>query len=410
MRKAYKYRIYPNQGQQEALARQFGCARVVYNWGLTERKNAYENKGQSLNYRALANRLPELKAEHEWLKEADSQVLQQKLRDLDQAYDNYFRRVKAGNRPAGYPRYKSKHSQQSIRYPQRFRLSENGKKIYLPKVGWVKVKQHRAVEGEMKNCTVTKTKSGKYFVSIQCEMELPEVVLWGEPLGVDMGLIDFATFSDLAEPAVPTPKYLRKAEEKLAKLQKKLARQKKGSKSYQRTQQRVARQHEKVANQRRDFHHKLSYYLTVVYGLLAFEDLNIKGMVKNRRLAKSISDAAWGQFLQFCQYKAEWYGCAIRQVDRFFPSSKKCSVCGNINRALQLSERRWVCPFCGTELARDPNAALNILLEALTEAERQSRMAAYNAVGNQRRNAGGATIRPGQFDRRVAGKPEAQAL
>jgi putative transposase len=388
IRKAFKYRIYPNPEQQEALARQFGCKRYVYNWGLARRKEAYEENKESLSYEDLAGELPALKAEYEWLKEADSQVLQQGLRDLQQAYDNFFRRVAKGIRPVGFPHFKSKHGKQSIRYPQRFKLREDGKRIYLPKVGWVRVKQHRAVEGAMKNCTVTKNKSGQYFVSIQCELVVLDVPPGGEALGVDLGLIDFATFSVPVEPAVPTPKHLRKAEAKLAKLQKKLSRQEKGSKSYEKTRQRIARQHEKVANARRDFHHKLSYYLTATYGLLAFEDLNIKGMVKNRRLAKSISDAAWRQFLQFCRYKGEWYGCEIVQIDRFYPSSKKCSVCGEINRALQLSERRWVCPFCGAELERDPNAAVNILEEALTMAEQ------WSAAGDRRHNAGGATVRP----------------
>lgn len=364
VRKAFKFRIYPNRTQQAALAVQFGHARFVYNWGLSERKHAYTTTGEGLTYTQQANALKTLKVEYEWLKDADSQVLQQKLKDLDQAYRNFFQRVKQGTHPAGYPRYKSKHSKQSIRYPQRFKIE--GNRICLPKVGRVKIVVHRNIEGTMKNCTVTRTKSGQYFASIQCEVEIPDVAPYGPEIGIDLGLVDFVTFSGPDEPAEPAPKYLRQAEAKLRKLQKKLARQKQGSHGWQRTKTKIAALHEHIANQRANFQHKLSTWMTWHYGLIAFENLHIKGMVKNHKLAKSISDAAWYQFVQMCEYKGDWYGCEIEKVGRFFPSSKRCGACGSVNRALKLSERKWVCPECGAVLHRDQNAAQNILHQALT--------------------------------------------
>lgn len=359
VRKTYKLRIYPNRTQQAALAVQFGHARFVYNWGLSQRKHAYETTGQGLSYTQQANALKALKSEYDWLREADSQVLQQKLKDLDQAYGNFFQRVKQAKHPAGYPRYKSRKAKQSIRYPQRFKVE--GNRIYLPKVGWVKIVVHRNIEGTMKNCTVSKTKSGKYFVSIQCEVEIGDVELCGPEVGIDLGLLDFATFSNDQDPA-PNPRFLRESEYKFKQLQRKLARQQRGSRQWQRTRYRIAVLHEHIAHQRKDQQHKLSAALTGQYGRLVFENLHIKGMLRNHRLAKSISDAGWSQFVQFCAYKGAWYGCEVERVDRFLPSSKMCHVCRHKNDDLRLSDRRWQCPRCGSVLDRDTNAAINILL------------------------------------------------
>lgn len=350
-RKAYKFRIYPNRTQQQALAVQFGHSRFIYNHYRAKREQVYQETGQGLSYIDCANGLKALKAEYEWLREADSQVLQQSLKDLDRAYKNFF------EKRADYPRFKSRHDKQSIRYPQRFKLKHN--RIYLPKVGWVKLGQHREMTGTMKNCTVSKTKSGKYFVSIQCEIELEQPVYSGNKCGLDLGLTHFVILSTGEK--VDNRRHLRKSEKRLVKLQQQLSKKQKGSNNRAKARLKVARQHEKVANQRRDFHHKLSHQLTHEFSHLGFERLNIAGMVKNHSLAKSISDAGWGQFVQFCRYKGEWYGCHVGQLDTFFPSSKLCNVCGNINRDLKLSERHWVCPTCGTLHDRDINAAQNIL-------------------------------------------------
>lgn len=370
-RKAFKYRISPNQEQQSALAVQFGCSRFVYNAALSQRKAHFFEHGQGLGYNDTAYMLKVIKPLLPWLKEADSQVLQQSLKDLDRAYQNYFRMVKEGTlprpkpgqnprkdgMPPGYPKYHSKHDIQSIRYPQRFKVDDS--RIYLPKVGWVKAIFHRPIEGEMKSVTVSKTKTGKYFVSILCEVEIAEPQPRNGQVGIDLGLKDFVTLSTGEK--VQTPKYLRKSERRLKIRQRRLSRKQKGSNNRGKARLVVALQHERVTNQRRDFHHKLSHDLVSRFGLIAFEDLNVKGMVQNHSLAKSIQDAGWSQFVSFCEYKANWTGGWIEKRDRFFPSSKLCSACGQVNHSLKLSDREWICLGCGTVHDRDHNAATNIL-------------------------------------------------
>jgi len=392
VKKAFKYRIYPNKEQQHKLAIQFGHTRFVYNRYRAWREQSYQETGKGLSYNQTAVDLTGLKKEpeFEWLKEADSQVLQQKLKDLETAYKNFF----AGQ--AKYPNFKSKRGKQTIRYPQRFKL--NSKKIYLPKVGWVKLKQHRQIEGEMKNATVSKTKSGKYFVSIQCELEKEDPSYQGSQIGIDLGLIDFVTAST-GKP-IPAPKHLRKAERKLKRLQRQMSRKHKGSNGWQKARLRLARQAEKVANQRQDFQHKLSRELIEQNELIGFENLNVVGMLKNHHLAKSIQDAAWSQFVRFCEYKGAWYGCQIEKVGRFFPSSKLCSACGQKQQSLKLSERKWLCIGCGVVHKRDENAAKNILKEI------------KNTVGATGINADGENVRPARtlFVQAVSLKSEATQL
>jgi len=371
VRKAFKFRIYPTMEQRRRLAVQFGHARFVYNHYLALRNKTYEETGRSLNYTETAGDMRRLKADPEfaWLREADSQVLQQSLMDLQKAFDNFFRKHKNGTLPApgkkrckdgkprGFPKFKSKRDRQSIRYPQRFKVEDG--KVYLPKVGRVKLVQHRSIEGVMKNCTVSKTKTGKYFVSIQCELEMPDPELRPGRIGVDLGLIHFITTSEGEK--VPTPRHLRRAERRVKIRQRRLSRKAKGSNNRSKARRRVAVQYERVANQRRDFHHKLSRDLVGRYGYIAFENLNITGMLKNHALAKSIADAGWRLFVEFCRYKAKWSGGVVVNADRFFASTKTCSTCGHINHDLQLSERRWTCPGCGVTRDRDKNAAANIL-------------------------------------------------
>ena len=409
VKKAFKYRIYPNQEQQRRLAVQFGHARFAYNWGLALRKTHYEQTGQGLSYFDCNVRLTGLKRqpEYTWLREADSQVLQQKLKDLDRAYVNFF------EGRANYPTFKSKRCKQSIRYPQRFQVE--GERIYLPKVGWIKAIIHRPIEGEMKNVTVSRTKSGKYFISIQCEVEIDEPTYEGGEVGIDLGLVDFATLSDSSEPAcgergqdvrsraIPNPRHLRKAEKRLRRLQRRLSRCQNGSKGYEKVRLLLARQHEKVANQRRDFQHKQSRSLVDRYALICFENLNVTGMLENHRVAKSIADAAWGTFVRQCNYKGEWYGCHIQKVGRFFPSSKLCSACGEIHPTLKLSERKWICAGCGAIHHRDLNASQNILVEGLR---------LQDTVGATGIDAGGETVRPELVlpIQAVSPKPEAHPL
>lgn len=353
MHKAFKFRLYPNQAEQAALATQFGHSRFVYNQGLDARKKTYQETGKALSLSGTTKLLPGMKQELPWLKEADAQVLQQKLRDLDVAYTNFFK----GR--ARYPKFKKKSGKQTIRYPQRFKFS--GNRVYLPKVGWVKFMQHRDMEGQAKSATVSKAKSGKYFVSILCQVDAGLLQPNGlVPVGIDLGLSTFATLSTGEK--VSNPRFFRKTERQLARAQRKMSRKKKGSANRRKARLRVALIHERIANQRADFCHKLSHRLATKHGLIAFEDLNIKGMVKSRCLAKSISDAGWAGLVQMCKYKAPQYGSSVRQVDRFFPSTKRCSHCGWINPNLSLEDRLWTC-VCGTVHDRDINAAINILIE-----------------------------------------------
>lgn len=353
IQKAFKCRIYPDSEQQAELAIQFGCVRFVYNHYRAVREGYYIDTGTGLTYNDCAIDLTDqLKVEYPWLKTADSQTLQQALKDLDRAYQNFF----AGR--AEYPNFKRKFAKQSIRYPQRFKLE--GNKIYLPKVGWVKIVRHRRIEGTMKNCTVTRTKSGKYFVSIQCEMNVDDPTpVNDESVGIDLGIKTFAVLSD-DSPPIESPKHLRKTERLLKIRQRRVSRKVKGSRSRDKARHNVAVLHEKIANQRKDFHHKASREIVNRYGCIGLEDLNIRGMVKNHHLAKSIVDAGWGQFVQFLTYKAAWAGGEIVTHDRWFASSKTCHVCGEQNKSLKLSDRLWVCLRCNVVHDRDYNAAMNL--------------------------------------------------
>ena len=355
IRKAFKFRIYPNKIQQTKLAKQFGAARFVYNHYRAVREGYYLDTGTGLTYNDCTTDLADmLKAEYPWLKEANAQVLQQALKDLDRAYVNFF------EGRANYPKFKGKHDKQSIRYPQDFRISD--KKILLSKVGWVKGVFHRSIEGTPTSCTVSKTKSGRYFVSILCKMENDLPTPKVEEVGIDLGLTTFATLSNGDKEV--KPKHLYRAERRLQIRQRRLSRKVKGSKGRQKARLPVAKLHERVANQRKDYQHKLSRKLVNTYGVLAFESLNVAGMVKNHSLAKAIRDAAWSQFVGFCEYKADWANGQVLRVDRFFASSQLCADCGAKHKRLTLNVRQWVCLNCGSIHDRDENASKNILKEA----------------------------------------------
>ena len=387
VRKAFRYRIYPTTEQEQALTVQFGHARFVWNWALALRKAAYKETGKGIGYYELKRRATALKhqAETKWLQEADSQVLQSKLEDLERAYQNFFAKR------ASFPRFKSKRDDQSIRYPQRFKFDENF--TYLPKVGWVKTKFHRPLEGRPKNITVSKTKTGKYFVSIQCEVGMVEQTARGGEIGIDLGVKSFLATSEGWKR--DNPRHLQQAEKRLKRLQHQVSRRIKGSAGKEKARVLLARQHEKVANRRRDFLQKLSTELVGRYGLIGMEDLNVRGMVKNRRLAKAIATTGWGAFRWMLDYKSEWYGSYVHKVDRFFPSSRTCNRCEHVLDELPLSVREWQCPICGTIHDRDINSAINILNET--------------RAGVARSNAGGESVSPGktwQFSQ----KPEARTL
>lgn len=367
IRKAFKFRVYPDSEQKDKLTVQFGCSRFVYNHYRAVREGYYQDTGTGLTYNDCAVDLTErLKIDHPWLKDADSQVIQQALMDLDKAYKNFF------EGRADYPSFKRKFDKQSIRYPQRFKVE--GGAVYLPKVGWVKAVLHRKIEGKMKNCTVSKTKTGKYFIAIQCEVEHSQPERKQAKVGIDLGLTTFATFSTGEK--VDKPKHFHASERRLQIRQRRLSRKVKGSNSGSKTRLVVASIHEKIANQRKDFHHKLSRTIVNNFGVIAFESLNITGMMANHNLAKAIADAGWNQFVNFVEYKAAWNGAEVLRVDRFFPSSKLCSDCGCKNQSLTLNIRQWVCTSCGVIHDRDENAAVNILNES-TRGARES-----HAVGD----------------------------
>ena len=397
--KAFKFRLYPDAAQQEALGVQFGHSRFVYNHFLAVRREHYACSGRGLHYQDTARELTRLKSdpEHDWLREADSQVLQQKLMDLDRAFKNFF------EGRARYPRFRSRRRKQSIRYPQRVKVDLATRRSYLPKVGWVKTVFHRPLEGVLKNVTVSRTKSGRYYASFQVELEISEPEYRGKSVGIDLGLQSFLARSDGQK--VANPRHLIQAERRLRRMQKSLARRQKSSRGWERQRLKVARQHERVAAQRRDFQHKLSRRLVEEHRLIAVETLHIKGMVRNRRLAKHISDAGWGQFVQTLEYKGEWYGCEVVAADRWYPSSKTCSACGAEMESMPLHIRAWDCPECDTVHDRDMNAARNIL--ATTTAGKTTAGTAERR-NHRLRNADGVHVRPASYQRQ-AGTQKSEA-
>lgn len=354
MLNATRLRIYPTEAQAKALAVQFGCARWVFNQALELSQKTYRETGKGMNYHVHAIRLPQLKREHEWLREADSQVLQQSLQHLAAAFDGFFKRRNS------YPRFKSRHDRQSIQYPQRVRIEK--KRIYLPKVGWTKIVVHRPIEGKIKTVTVSHDRCGQYYASVLTDDDAPtpeiKMPRGGHFTGIDVGLIDFAVTGSGQH--FENPKHLLQAEKNLKRKQHNFSRKKKGSNSQGKAGRLVARAHERVKNTRKDFLHKLSRRLVDENQALAVEDLNVKAMLKAPTLAKAIADAGWGTFTSFCQYKNKRAGKPFLRTDRFFPSSKLCNDCGHRCSEMPLSVRMWTCVECGIVHDRDENAAKNI--------------------------------------------------
>jgi putative transposase len=355
MLKAYKYRVYPTKKQARTMDEILRLCCELYNAGLQERRDAYKAAGISVDYKQQANQLPEIKAERKDLAGVYSQVLQDVLKRLNKAMQAFFRRVKAGQTP-GFPRFRSRARYDSFTYPQAGFGINNGK-LVLSKIGHIKIKLHRAIEGKIKTCTIRRSATGKWFACFSVEVETTPLHINKEAIGIDAGLTALLTLSDGTK--VDPPKFFRQEEKVLAKEQRKLAKLQKGSKERKKQRKRVARVHERITNKRTNYAHQVSHWLVMCYGIIVFENLRITNMVKNHCLAKSISDAAWNQIVMFTTYKAEYAGGKVILVDPR-NTSQNCSRCHK-KVEKSLSVRVHNCPFCGLSIDRDINAALNIL-------------------------------------------------
>ena len=370
--KAYKFRIYPTEEQEIFFAKTFGCVRKVYNLMLNDRKKAYEEVKNDPSKKMTFPTPAKYKKEFPFLKEVDSLALANAQLHLDKAYKNFFR-----NKSVGFPRFKSKknpvQSYTTNNQNGTVALIDN-KFIKVPKLkSLIRIKLHRQPKGMIKSAIVSRHASGKYYISLLCKEEINELPKTNSAIGIDLGITDFAILSDGQK--IDNHKFTSKMEKKLKREQRKLSKRallakNKGiplseAKNYQKQKRKVARLHEKVMNQRTDFLNKLSTEIIKNHDIICIEDLNVKGMLRNHKLARSISDVSWSSFVAKLQYKADWYGREIIKVDTWFPSSQICSECGHKDGKKSLDIREWTCPICHTHHDRDINASINILTEGL---------------------------------------------
>jgi len=370
--KAYKFRLYPTEEQELFFAQSFGCVRKVYNLMLNDRKKAYEEVKNDSSKKMVFPTPAKYKEEFPFLKEVDSLALANAQLNLDKAYKNFFR-----DKSVGFPRFKSKknpvQSYTTNNQNGTVALLDN-KFIKLPKLkSLVRIQLHRQPKGIIKAATISRHSSGKYYISLLCKEEVKELPKTNSAIGIDLGITDFAILSDSQK--IDNNKFTSKMEKKLKREQRKLSRRallvkQKGinlfeARNYQKQKRKVARLHEKVMNQRTDFLNKLSTEIIKNHDIICIEDLNTKGMLRNHKLAKSISDVSWSSFVTKLQYKADWYGREIIKVDKWFPSSQICSECRHKDGKKSLKIREWTCPICHTHHDRDINASINILTEGL---------------------------------------------
>ena len=366
MLKAFKYRIYPNSSQSEEFVRAFGCCRFLYNKALEYKKSTYDSSKKSVSYNKLSTEfLHSIKEEFIWLKETPSQALQQSLKHLDSAYKNFFKHL------TEFPSFKRKYSRQSFSLPQFVKVNFKDSIVILPKIGNIKARFHRTFEGIIKTCTVSKTSTNKYYISILVEnnKELPVIITGDKYLGIDLGIKTLATFSNGKK--VDNPKFLDQSLSKLKALQKSLSRKAKASSNYRKLKYKIAILHEKICNRRDNFLHQLSKNIINNNHVIVTEDLAVQSLMEKSysSMARNIGDVSWSKFVNMLSYKAAWNGKKLVQIGRYDPSSKMCSDCGEIYHNLKLEERIWTCDKCGKEHDRDINAAVNILKFGMEQTE-----------------------------------------
>ena len=360
--KAYKYRIYPNKKQQELIQKTFGCTRFVYNYYLDKRKEYYEKDKATFTYNMCSKDLTQLKKELIWLKEPDKDSLQKSLKDLDIAYQKFFKEH------SGYPKFKSKkdrHKSYRTSCTNNNIRFEN-KHIKLPKLGLVKVRDKQIPQGRILNATISQESNGQYYCSLCCtDVEFVQYEKTSQNIGIDLGLVDFAILSDGNK--IDNPRFYEKSEKKLAKLQRELSRKTIGSNRWNKARVKVAKLQKHISNQRNDFLHKLTTNIVKNFDVISIEDLDVKSMreTDSNTRNKRVGDVSWSEFRRMLTYKCEWYGKTLSVIDRYFPSSQICHCCGHKDGKKDESVRNWICPECHSELDRDVNAAINILNEGL---------------------------------------------
>ncbi|PYE38339.1 IS200/IS605 family element RNA-guided endonuclease TnpB [Psychrobacter fozii] len=374
--KAHKVRLYPNEDQQIFFAKSFGCSRFIWNKMLGDKIDHYKATKTTLN-----NTPAQYKKEFEWLKEVDSLALANVQQQLRGAYNKFFKQS------SGFPNFKKKGIRDSYTTNnQKGTVAITDSTVKLPKIGHINAKFPDKINGLIKSATINRTPSGRYYVSLLVETIVNALPKTQSNIGIDLGLTDFIVLSDGTK--VANPKFLSKLQDKLARAQKILAKRRaiakadqrklSESRNYQKQKLKVAKVYEKITNTRKDFLHKLSFNIIKNHDVIAIEDLNVKGMVKNRKLAKAISDSSWSSFTTMLAYKAEWYGKTLVKIDRWYPSSKTCSNCGHLltKAELPLSVRSWNCPSCLQENDRDLNASINILNQGLLLAKQSKTVGA----------------------------------